>query len=90
MWLIIIATLEGTLPFARVFVHIMPFILCKPPVIQALIKPVSEETEVHRGGSRPHGGTADLSWIHQTPKSTILCPPLYTSLLQHPVRVPVL
>lgn len=49
MWLTIIATLEGTLPFARGFVHIMPFILHKPPLIQALINPISEENEVHRG-----------------------------------------
>ena len=90
MWLIIIAILRGTLPFARGFVPIMPFILHKPLVIQALINPISEEIEVHRGGSRSQGGTADLNWISQTPQSMLLWPPLYISLLQHPVRIPIL
>lgn len=32
----------------------------------------------------------DLSWVSQIPESIVLCAPLYMSLSQHPIRVPLL
>ena len=32
----------------------------------------------------------DLSWVSQIPESIVLCAPLFMSLLQHPIRVPLL